>query len=269
MVLSSIRAGPGNATCVSPARARRCPADRSVRDQRKASARPGGGEAPAWGGAGAGRVLWPPAGEGSAWRCGRGDGPCHGRGEGAFAPPGGNRKRDPRFPRPCATVPCRPVGPGPKKGQRPTRRGGRWPGALGPRSVLIPVQHCGRGDGPCHCSGGGAFVSAGGNRKRDPRFPRPCGTVRRRPAGPRASEASARQGRGGRLPRALAPGRTRISVALWQGRWPLPLKRGQCLHQCGQDQETRCVSGSARTGSCFCNGSGWAFRPASGRDAFW
>ncbi len=42
----------------------------------EASARPGGREAPAGGGAGAGRGLWPPAGQGSAWRCGRGDGPC-------------------------------------------------------------------------------------------------------------------------------------------------------------------------------------------------
>ncbi len=57
-----IRAGPGNATRVSPARARRCPADRWVQAPRKASARPGGGEAPAGGGAGAGRGLWPPAG---------------------------------------------------------------------------------------------------------------------------------------------------------------------------------------------------------------
>jgi hypothetical protein len=36
---------------------------------------------------GAGRGLWPPAGQGSAWRCGRGDGPCHCSGESAFAPP--------------------------------------------------------------------------------------------------------------------------------------------------------------------------------------
>jgi hypothetical protein len=54
---------------------------------RKASARPGGCEAPAMGGTGAGRGLWPPAGQGSAWRCGRGDGPCQCSGESAFAPP--------------------------------------------------------------------------------------------------------------------------------------------------------------------------------------
>jgi len=70
-------AGPGNATRVSPARAGRCPVDRWVRDRQKASARPGGGKAPAEGGAGAGRGLWAPAGVGSVWRCGRGDGPCH------------------------------------------------------------------------------------------------------------------------------------------------------------------------------------------------
>ncbi len=38
----------------------------------------------------------------------------------------------------------------------------------------------------------------------------------------RATEASARRGRGGRCPGAVAPGRARISMALWQGRWPLP-----------------------------------------------
>ncbi len=60
--LSPVLAGPGNATRVSPAPAGRSPVDRQVRDQRKASARPGGGEAPATGGAGAGRGLLPLAG---------------------------------------------------------------------------------------------------------------------------------------------------------------------------------------------------------------
>jgi len=95
----------------------------------QASARPGGREAPAGGGPGAGRGLWPPAGQGSVWRCRRGDGPCHCSGASAFAPPGGNRKRDPRFPRPRATVPCRPAGPGTAEGQRPNRLAGsarRW-----------------------------------------------------------------------------------------------------------------------------------------------
>ncbi len=69
-----------------------------------------------------------------------------------------------RFPRPCATVPCRLAGPGSTKGQRPTRRA-----------------------------------------------------------------RSARRGRGGRWPGALAPGWSSGSVALWQGRWPLPWKRGHCF----------------------------------------
>ncbi len=61
-VRTPLRAGPGKATRVSPAPARRCPVDRWVQAPRKASARPGGREAPAGGGAGAGRGLWPPAG---------------------------------------------------------------------------------------------------------------------------------------------------------------------------------------------------------------
>jgi len=59
-VPSPFRAGSGNATRVSPARAQRFPADRQVRAPRKASARPGGRKAPAGGGAGAGRGLLAP-----------------------------------------------------------------------------------------------------------------------------------------------------------------------------------------------------------------
>ena len=57
-VLSLVRAGKGNAPRF-PARAGRCPVDRQVQAPRKASARPGGREAPARGGSGAGRGLWP------------------------------------------------------------------------------------------------------------------------------------------------------------------------------------------------------------------
>jgi len=42
-VLSSLRPGTGNATCVSPARAELCPTDRQVRDQQQASACKGRG----------------------------------------------------------------------------------------------------------------------------------------------------------------------------------------------------------------------------------
>jgi len=38
---------------------------------------------------------------------------------------------------------------------------------------------------------------------------------------------SARRGRGGRWPGALAPGGHRVSVALWPGRWPRPDRRGR------------------------------------------
>ncbi len=99
---------------------------------------------------GAGRALAggfrPPAGVGSAGRCGRGDGPCHSSGVGVSdsdlpAPLRAGTGSALRFPRPPATLPPRPVPPAPTAGQRPTRRarsarqgrGGRWPGALGPR----------------------------------------------------------------------------------------------------------------------------------------
>jgi len=62
--------------------------------------------------------------------------------------------------------------------QHSGRIGGRWPGVLDTRQVLIPALHCGRGDGPCHWSGEGPVVSSGGNRKRTA-FPRPRGTVPR------------------------------------------------------------------------------------------
>jgi hypothetical protein len=64
-VPSPLRAGPGNAPCFPRPRATLPP--RPVQPvQRKASARPGGRDAPAGGGAGAGRGFGPPAGLGSA-----------------------------------------------------------------------------------------------------------------------------------------------------------------------------------------------------------
>ena len=127
-VPSPVRAGTGNAA--------RFPRPRGTVPCRpvgpgdtEASARPGGCEAPAGGGSGAGRGLWPPAGVGSAWCCGRGDGPGHLSGETAFVSVGGDRKRDPRFPRPRATVPCRPTGPGTR--QASARPGGREAPAVG------------------------------------------------------------------------------------------------------------------------------------------
>ena len=134
-LLSSVRAGPGNAPRF-PARAGRCPADRQVLDQRKASARPAGG------GSGAGRGLWPPAGQGAAQRCGRGDGPCQWRGETAFVSVGGIRKRT-AFPPPLRDgAPQtgrsrhheRPA-PGPAGEKRPPGAGRALAGGFGPRRV--------------------------------------------------------------------------------------------------------------------------------------
>ncbi len=152
--LSPVRAGTGNAIRVSPARAERSPADRQVRERqrpapdpaggkrptrRAGSARPGGREAPAEGGAGAGRGLWPPAGQGAACRSGRGDGPCHGSG-GCCRPIGRDQETRPAFPPPARDGALQTGRSGRDRGQRLTRRGrsarrgrgGRWPGALAP-----------------------------------------------------------------------------------------------------------------------------------------
>ncbi len=136
-------AAPGNAAR-SPARAGRCLVDQQVREGRRSAPGPAGEKRPP----GAGRAL-----AGGFWAPGWSRisvVPWQGRWPLPEIPdirenvrPGGIRKRDPRFPRPRATVPCRPAGPGTTKGQRPARRarsarrrrGGRWPGAFGPRLV--------------------------------------------------------------------------------------------------------------------------------------
>ncbi len=75
-----LRAGPRKGTAFPPP-LRNGAAKTLAPCATKASARPGGGEAPADGGAGAGRGLWPPAGEGR--RCGVAKAMvfCHGSGE--------------------------------------------------------------------------------------------------------------------------------------------------------------------------------------------
>jgi len=173
-----------------------------------------------------------------AWRCGRGDGPCQRSDEGAVVSAGGNRKRDPRFPRPCGTVPRRPVGPGTTKGRRPTRRGrsarhgrgGRWPGALGPRpgkdqpgavaGAMAPAIEAVTLPSPLRAGSGNATrvspARAGrcpvDRQVREHRRPAPDPAGEKRPPG--AGRALA----GG----LRAPGWSRISAMLWQGRWPLP-----------------------------------------------
>ncbi len=96
----------------------------------KASARRGGGHLA--------RGIGLPAGLGSAWRCGRGFGPCqscrtfrHGQDHPLF---GRIRKRT-AFPRPHATLSCRPAGPGTAEGRRPPVAGRALAGGFGPRRV--------------------------------------------------------------------------------------------------------------------------------------
>ena len=115
-----------------PARAGRCPVDRSVQAPRKASARPGGREAPAGGGSGAGRGLWPPAGQGTAQRCGRGDGPCHWNGESACATPGGSGYATRVSPARARRCPVDRQVRDQQKASACRGRVGCWPGALAP-----------------------------------------------------------------------------------------------------------------------------------------
>jgi hypothetical protein len=138
-----------------------------------------------------------------------------------------------RFPRPRGTVPQRPVQPAPTEASARRGRGGRWPGALGPRlawgrrgavagamaSAMAAVKVL-------------SLVRAGpGNALR---FPRPRGTVPRRPAGPGITKGQRPTRRAGSARRVgagagrglWAPGWPGFSGALWQGRWPLPLQRG-------------------------------------------
>jgi hypothetical protein len=140
-LLSPLRAETGNASRF-PARARRCPVDRQVQAPRKASARPGGREAPATGGSGAGRGLWPPAGQGAVWHCGRGDGPCHC--SDAVPPPfRAGTGNAPRFP-PARDGALWTGRSGNSAGQRPTRRAcGTRSGPAEEVPAIQPEVHAG------------------------------------------------------------------------------------------------------------------------------
>jgi len=242
-VLSSVRAGPGNASRF-PARARRPPADRQVREVQRPAPDPAGAKRPPGAGRALARGFGPRLVKRQRCDVSEAMAPAIAAVE-VPAPLRAGPGNAARFPRPRTTVPCRPVGPGTTKGQRPTRRvasarhgrGGRWPGALAPRLVLMPMQRCGRGDGPCHSSGDRGFVSVGGIRKRSA-FPPPSrdGALQTGRSGRNAGQRparrgrSARRGRGGRWPGAVAPGWSRGSVAQWQGRWPLPER--PCIPKC-------------------------------------
>ncbi len=139
------------------------------------------------------------------------------------APPGGIRKRT-AFPRPRGTLPQRPVQPAPTAGQRPTRRarsarqgrGGRWPGALGPRLARGQPGAVAGAMAPARDTGHPGIVTnttpPGGNRKRTA-FPRPRGTLPPGPVPPAPTAGqrptrrarSARRGRCGRWPGGFGP----------------------------------------------------------------
>jgi len=201
-----------------------------------------------------------------------------------MAPPGGTRKRI-AFPRPCKTVPSRSAIPNATQASARRGRGWRWPGALAPSGPGVSVALWqGRWPLPWQrrwrfglCS---SAPSPGGMRKRTA-FPRPCGTVPRRTAGPGTTagqrptrrEASARQGRGGRWPGALAHPR-HIERAS-QGRGEVPAgPRGvrrqnrvqlsvQAAHRVGTFP--RPVSAARQTGprSGRRRGRGWRASPSA------
>jgi hypothetical protein len=160
--------------------------------------------------------------------------PIRGKGLPLLAAPGNAA----RFPRPRGKVPCRPAGPGeteasarPGGCKAPAGGGagaGRWLWAPGGTSGSV-AQWQGRWPLP-EIPDIFENVRPGGIRKRDPRFPRPRGTLPCRPAGPGRTEVSARpggreapaEGEAGAGRGAMAPGWTRGDGALWQRRWPLP-----------------------------------------------
>ena len=141
----------------------------------------------------------PPAGLGSTWRGGRGDGPCHGND--AVPPPlragTGNALRFPARAERCHQDRCCPhqERPAPAPGGREAPAGG---GAGAGRGLWPPGGREGsvalwQGRWPLPWQRRSSAAASGGNRKRM-RFPRPCGTVPRRPAGPGTPQASARPG---------------------------------------------------------------------------
>ncbi len=143
-------------------------------------------------------------------------------------PPGGTPKRM-RFPRPRGTLPPGPVPPAPTEASARRGRGGRWPGALGPRRTKDQLGTV-----------AGAMAPAMATMQFRRRFGRdqethcvsparaelchqdPCHPHQQRPAPGPAGEKRPPWGGAGAGRGLWAPGRREGSGALWQGRWPLP-----------------------------------------------
>jgi hypothetical protein len=168
----------------------------------EASARPGGREAPAGGGAGAGRGLWAPGWPSVTVRKWQGRWPLPlQRGwwfglRSSGVGPGRTRKRM-RFParaRQCHQDPCNPhqQRPAPAGGGAGAGRGLWAPGGRGVSVALWqgrwPLPEL---PGIPACSGPPSLRAGTGNA---PRFPRPRGTLPPRPVPPTPTEASARPG---------------------------------------------------------------------------
>ncbi len=233
-----LRAGPGNATRVSPARAGRptqdrChPRNRGQRPTRRAgSARRGRGGR--WPGA-----LGPRLGKGQRGAVAGAMAPAMEAG-GCCRPFGREQETHSVSPARAERSPAdrqvrdgQTPAPGPAGAKRPpgagrALAGGFWPPA-GPDASVALWQ--GRWPLPWKRGVLSPHLAGTGNAQR---FPRPRGTVPCRPAGPGSTEASARPG-GGEAPAGGGAGAGRglwppagpdAGVAPWQGRWPLPWKR--------------------------------------------
>jgi hypothetical protein len=261
-----LRAGTGNA-CVSPARAERCHQDPCHPHQRQASARPGGREAPAVGGAGAGRGLWAPGGPGVSLALWQGRWPLPWQRRWWFgvcrSALSGRAQETHAFPPPARNAATKTRATHTNRGQRPARRarsarrgrGGRWPGALGPRRAWDQRGAVAGAMAPAMAVVNVlSSVRAGtGNALR---FPRPRETVPRRSAGPGTAAGqrptrrarSARRGRGGRWPGALGPRLAKDQPCAVAGAMAPAMAAGLAVRiqivraQSGREQETHCVS---------------------------
>jgi len=238
-VPSPLRAGSGNATRVSPARAGHCPVDRQFREIQRPAPDPAGGKRPP----GAGRAL---AG---------GFGPRPGKGQrgavaGAMAPAiaavtvlssvragSGNATRvSPAHAGRCHEDRCNPhqqrPAPDPAGAKRPPWAGRALAGGFGSR---LDKGQRGAVAGAMALAIEAvtvlSSVRAGPGNATRVSPPERDGALWTGRSGKIAGQRptwrvqSARQGRGGRWQGALAPGWSRISVALRQGRWPRPLTR--------------------------------------------
>jgi hypothetical protein len=292
-LISRRRSGRDQEThCVSPARAERFPVDRQVQAHRRPAPDPAGEKRPL----GAGRALaggfGPPAGLGSAWRCGRGDGPCHGSGAGGsdsdLPPPlRAGTGNAPCFPRPRGTLPPGPVPPTQRKASARRWRGGRWPGALGPRRAKVQRGAVAGATAPANARGDGGTSSVApcfdlsrrAQSKETPlragtgnalRFPRPRATLPPGPVPPAPTEDSARPGGreapaggGAGAGRGLwAPGWREVSLALWQGRWPLPWQRRSSAAASGGTPKRTAFPRPARTAATKTRATRTNGRPA-------